>query len=98
MVNRLLEDRKLDFQPSFLFPVASSLGFFNQDMHELTKVLTKTFKKTHKAEGPRFGGLKVSELGGRFKVQMRNSLCFALLKGNALATYNQGTGCVVKPP
>ena len=38
VVNRLYEERKLNFQPTFLFPVISSLGYVNQDMNKLSSI------------------------------------------------------------
>src|SRR5216110_1919502 len=44
-----------------------------------------------KKQPSRADGLSRGLLRGRFKQELRNSVCFALLKGNALAAYNQGT-------
>ena len=44
VVNRLIEERKLNFQPIFLFPVLSSLGIMNADMKQLMKLIVQRFK------------------------------------------------------
>ena len=41
VVQRLVEERKLNFRPSFLFPVVSSLGIMNADMKELMKLIVQ---------------------------------------------------------
>jgi hypothetical protein len=97
VANCLLQKKKLDFQPTFLFPVISSLGFLNKDMVDLQKCIVKTFKDSL-GGSPRDDGLSNKILAGRFKVQLKNSLCFGLLKGNSLAVYNQGVRAVSKPP
>jgi len=84
VADRLIEDRKLTCQPEFLFPVVSSLGFMNEDMGKLLKEMVQYFKDNQPTT-PRFDGLSVATLKGRFKKELKNSICFALLKGNALA-------------
>ncbi len=42
-------------------------------------------------------GLTAKDLRGKFKARLKNSVCFALLKGNALAMANQGNRGVVQP-
>ena len=44
VVNRLMEERKLKFQPEFLFPIVSSLGYVNDDMDKLMKFMENCFK------------------------------------------------------
>src|SRR5688572_21048927 len=39
VVQYLVEARKLNFRPTFLFPVVSALGFMNKDMSELLKIM-----------------------------------------------------------
>ena len=96
VVDRLIEDRKLTCQPEFLFPVVSSLGFLNEDMEKLLKLMVQHFKDNQPST-PRFDGLSVATLKGRFKKELKNSVCFALLKGNALAMNNQGHSGVSLP-
>ena len=98
VVNRLSKEHKLDAQPSFLTPIISSLGFMNSDFRELMKFIVDHFKDSQKTAPIRIDGLSPKTLAGRFKVQVHNSIGFALLKANALATYNQGTHQIVKPP
>ena len=98
VVQHLVEVRKLNFRPTFLFPVVSALGFMNKDMNELFKVLLTNFGDNLKKQPSRADGLSPGLLRGRFKQELRNSVCFALLKGNALAAYNQGTKGVAHPP
>jgi hypothetical protein len=97
VVQQLAKDRKLNFQPTFLFPVISSLGFMNEDMIELQKFIIARFKDTQKSEPRRMDGMCPKILKGRFRVELRNSLCFALVKGNALAMSNQGVRGVTRP-
>ena len=98
VVRKLAAERKLEFQPSFGFPVISALGFMNADMKLLLKFIVNRFKETQRAQPPRLDGQDPRVLRGRFKAELRNSICFALAKGNALAMHNQGTTGVVKPP
>ena len=98
VVQHLVEARKLNFRPKFLFPVISALGFMNKDMSELLKVLVTSFGDNLKRQPSRADGLSQGLFQGRFKQELRNSVCFALLKGNALAAYNQGTNGVAHPP
>ena len=76
----------------------SSLGFMNPDFVLLNKFIVDVYKDTLKKEGDRLDGLAPKFLAGRLKVQIRNTLCFALLKGNALVVYNQGLRHLAKPP
>ena len=98
VVKRLQEERKLSFQPTFLFPVISSLGFMNQDMTELMKSMEQRFKDYQKLQPVTDEGVPARFLSGRFRVRLRNSICFALVRGNALVMHNQGVrGGVVMP-
>jgi hypothetical protein len=98
VAKRLSNERKIDFLPTFLYPIVSDLGFMNKDFTTLNKFIVDRFRDTEKKAHERLDGLSLKYLTGRFKVQMRNSLCFALLKGNALAAYNQGLRYMSKPP
>ena len=89
VLNRLKEERKLKSQPEILFPVVSSLGYMNADMAKLIKLITQ-FQKANLSKAPRADGLGPKDLKGRFKVRMRNTLCFALVRANALSIVNQG--------
>ena len=97
VAERLQAEHKLSFQPKFLFPVLSSFGFMNSDMQELVKTMVTRFKETQTGEPESENGIPPAELKGRFKVHVRNSICFALVKGLALAMNNQGVKGVVTP-
>ena len=96
VVNRLVEDRKLDFQPTFLLPVVSSLGIMNADMKQLMKLIVQRFKDNQRHQPPSSEGLAANVLKGRFKV--KNAVCFALIRGNALCMSNQGIDGGVRTP
>ena len=98
MVNRLVEDRKLNFQPTFLFPVLSSLGIMNADMKQLMKLIVQRFKDNQRHQPPSSDGVAANVLKGRFKVQLKNAVCFALIRGNALCMSNQGIDGGVRTP
>ena len=99
IVQTLVDEKRLLCQPSFLFPVVSSLGFLNKDMNQMCKLILQRFKE-HQDTLPRLSsGITTAVLKGRFKVHLKNAICFAILKGNALAIHNQGVhGGVVSPP
>jgi hypothetical protein len=97
VTERLLTNHKLSFQPKFLFPIISSLGFINKDMQQLMKIMVNRFKESQASEPEREDGLKPGQIKGRFRVHLKNSICFALVKGLALATNNQGARGVVRP-
>ena len=96
VVNRLAEERKLKFQPTFLYPIVSSLGYMNSDMNELLKSMEKCFK-FNQTKARRFDGLEPGVLRGRFKTEMKNTICFALARGNALSICNQGLNGITHP-
>src|SRR3954451_1348180 len=54
VVQHLVEVRKLNFRPTFLFPVVSALGFMNKDMNELFKVLVTNFGDNLKKQPSRW--------------------------------------------
>ena len=97
VVRRLAEERMLHFQPEFLFPIISSLGYINEDMTQLMKLMVKRFKDYQIEQPKRLDGLVPGILKGRFKVSLRNSICFALARANALTLENQGVYGVVQP-
>ena len=96
VVNRLVEERKLKFQPTFLYPIVSSLGYMNDDMNVLLKEIGKCFKENQSKER-RYDGLHPGVLKGRFKTELKNNICFALARGNALAVCNQGLNGITHP-
>ena len=91
VAKRLTEERKLKSQPNFMYPVVSSLGYFNEDMKRLLK-----FMELNQSREPRCDGLLPGVLKGRFKVELKNTLCF-LVRANALALNNQGLKGVTSP-
>ena len=97
VVRRLAEERKLSTQPEFLFPVLSSLGYMNEDMTKLLKLIVTFFKDTQNKLPPRLDGVTVKVLKGQFRVELRNLLCFALVRANALAICNQGACGITHP-
>ena len=97
VVKRLSEERRLRYQPEFLFPVISSLGIMNDDMKTLMKFIVDRFVGTQKGKPARPDGIDPKVIKGRFKAQLKNSICFALLRGNALAMENQGCHGIVQP-
>ena len=78
VAERLLTEHKLNFQPKFLFPVVSSFGFFNDDMKQLMKVMVNRFKETQEDEPERDDGLGQAQVRGRYKVFLKNTICFCL--------------------
>ena len=53
---RLSNERKIDFAPTFLYPIMSSLGFMNPDFVLLNKFIVDVYKDTLKKEGDRLDG------------------------------------------
>ena len=98
VAERLLAEHKLDFQPVFLFPVVSALGYMNKDMQQMLKLIGHRFKETQEKESDSEDGVKPEVVKGRFKRALRDSVCFALVKGLALAMHNQGIKGTVNPP
>jgi hypothetical protein len=97
VVRRLVEEKRLSFTPCIKFPVISSLGYMNEDMDYVLKTVVNRFKLHQITQPPRADGVLPKYVRGRVKVQMRNSLAFALLRGNALSVSNQGVTGVVTP-
>lgn len=97
VVERLVTEKKLNFRPRFLFPVVSSLGYVNADMTELLKFYGAHFKDHMKALPPAQDGVTLAQKKGNYMRQLRNTLCFALVRGNCLSIYNQGRAGVATP-
>ena len=97
VAERLHAEHKLQFKPDFLFPVISTFGFYNEDMKKLLKVMAVKFKDTQSGEPQREDGLETSVLKGRFSTLLRHSVCFALVKGTALALSCQGSKGILNP-
>ena len=83
LANHLLKQRILDFQPFFMFPVISALGYLNEDADKMSKWMSAVMNKN--LTGIRDDGIQLSVLKARYKVEVRNAICFGLLRGNALA-------------
>ena len=96
VVNRLTDERRLKSAPKFLFPIVSSLGYINQDMVTLIKTINKCYKSNQDSTR-RNDGLDLGKLRGRFKTEVRNSICFAVIRGNALSICNQGLNGITHP-
>ena len=82
VASRLSGEGVLGFQPIFLFPVVSSLGYTNADMSKLTAWLGSRYLEDQKALPPREDGVSVKILGGRYKVYLKRALCFGVLRGS----------------
>jgi hypothetical protein len=94
IAKHLMRIRALDFQPFFLNPVISSLGYLNLDAENMVKWMQGTFNQALKSHGPREDGLPLGVVKHRYNFQIRNALCFGLLRGKALAMNSQGRAAV----
>ena len=95
LANHLLKQRILDFQPFFLFPVISALGYLNEDADKMTKWMSAVMNKN--LTSTRDDGIQLSVIKARYKVEVRNAICFGLLRGNALAMNAAGRPHVCRP-
>ena len=59
VVNRLAEERKLKFQPTFLYPIVSSLGYMNDDMNVLLKEMGNVSNSIRVKNGDLMGYIQV---------------------------------------
>ena len=91
IAHHLQKQNVLDFQPFFLFPVVSALGFLNNDTVQMMKWICGVFNKCI-VPTRRDDGLEMGVIKARFRAEVRNALCFGLLRGNALAM-----SCVGRP-
>ena len=85
IAKHLQKQRLLDFQPSFLFPIVSALGYLNADAQNRTM------------DSSRDDGIALGVIKARFKKEVRNALCFGVLRGNALAMGAVGRPFVSRP-
>jgi hypothetical protein len=95
IANHLHKQHVLDFQPVFAFPVVSSLGFINNDCEQMMKWMSAVLNKcisSMRDDGIPFGAVKA-----RYKEEVRNAVCFGLLRGNALAMHCAGRPFVSRP-
>ena len=71
-----IKERERDFQPGFLFPIITSLGFLNSDFVSLNKFIADRYLTTQRQQAnERTDGLTPKYLTGRF-----------CCRGNALST------------
>ena len=95
-VSHLCKQRILDFQPFFLFPVISALGYLNNDAVKMVKwmstVMNKSMSTTTRDDGVAMGLIKA-----RYKIQVKNAICFGVLRGNAFAMNSVGRPHVSRP-
>jgi hypothetical protein len=96
IAKHLMKLKVLDFQPFFLFPVVSSLGYLNQDAEKMVKwmntVLNHSLSSVLRDDGVPFSTVKA-----RYKHQIKNSLCFGVLRGNAFAMNAVGRPLMGRP-
>ena len=91
VVKRLQEERKLAFQPKFLFPVISLLGIMNGDMIELTKCMSERFKAHIATQPPSSDGVCENSQGSiQSAVEEPDMFCSVV--------HNQGVSGAVVPP
>ena len=84
VANYLNRNRRLDFQPEFLFPAITCLGYINEDMKGVTKFIANRYEQFLGEDGTRNDGVTPKVLKSRFKQQLKYSVCFALARANAL--------------
>jgi len=84
----LEKQRMLDFQPFFLFPIISALGYLNQDATKMVKWMHTVMNKRVTTLGD--DGIQLGVIKARYKVEVRNAICFGVLRGNALAMHTVG--------
>jgi hypothetical protein len=95
MAHHLLKQRILDFQPFFLFPIVSALGYLNDDATKMMKWMSTVFNKT--VTSFRDDGIRLGVIKARFKTEVRNAICFGIIRGNALAMNSVGRPMVSRP-
>ena len=95
LANHLSKMKLLEFKPLFLFPVISALGFMNEDAEKMVKFMNNVMKKNLPSN--RDDGVPQSVLKARFKVEVRNALCFGVARGNSLSMNSVGRPFVSRP-
>ena len=85
----------LDFQPFFLFPIVSALGYLNEDAEKMMKWMSTVMNKCISVS--RDDGIPLGVIKARYKVEVRNAVCFGVLRGNALAMHAAGRPLVSRP-
>jgi len=94
LANHLEKLRMLDFQPFFLFPIVSALGYLNEDAEKMMKWMSTVMNKCISVS--RDDGIPLGVIKARYKV-VRNAVCFGVLRGNALAMHAAGRPLVSRP-
>ena len=95
LTRHLERQRILDFQPFFLFPVISALGYLNQDATKMVRWMRTVRNKSVTSLGD--DGIQLGVIKQRYKVEVRNAICFGVLRGNALAMHAVGRPLVSRP-
>ena len=95
IATHLAKQKLLDFQPFFLFPVISALGYLNDDATSMFNWMCKVANKNLPKK--RDDGIAIGVLKNRYKKQVKNAICFGLLRGNALASNSVGRPFVSRP-
>ena len=95
LATHLQKQRLLDFQPFFLFPVISALGYLNGDAFKMLKFMHTVLNKC--MASTRDDGIPLGVIKARYKTEVRNALCFGVLRGNALAMSAVGRPFVSRP-
>lgn len=96
VTKHLMKMKMLDFQPFFLFPVISHLGYLNDDATQMVKWMNAVLNKSM-ATTVRDDGIPFSTIKARYRQRVRNALCFGLLRGNALAMNAVGRVYINRP-
>ena len=96
VVKHLVKLHILDFQPFFLFPVVSALGFLNDDATKMQKWMHTVLNHSLSTVS-RDDGIPSSTVKARYKEEVQNALCFGLLRGNAFAMNAVGRPQVSRP-
>ena len=93
--NHLQKLKILDFQPFFLFPLISALGYLNEDALKMTKWMCVVMNKS--LTSARDDGIPLSVIKSRYKTEIKTAICFGLLRGHALAMHSAGRPFVSRP-
>ena len=96
VAKHLMKVKILDFQPFFLFPVISHLGYLNEDAVKMMKWMSIVLNKTLSTV-VRDDGIPFSTIKARYKQKVQNAMCFGLLRGNAFAMNAVGRVYVNRP-
>ena len=97
ITKHLLKLRILDFNPFFLFPVISHLGYLNKDAIQTSKWMSTVLNDSLAKGFHRDDGIPFSVVKARYKKRVKNAWCFGLLRGNALAMNAVGRVYVNRP-